>query len=709
MRRALAALLVAAAAATAGPAEEAEALIGAGKIEEAAALLETWTAETPDAGGLTTLLECRGKLRQWDAMADVLVRLRAVPVEFETDARVSRRVLEALGLCNWYATPLERVAMFGRLAKDHPGSPWRFGWLCVVMTNQVRLKDIPAAEAVEKELAAAPMDMAMRYRMGRAYVEAGWKPEQARGLLAEAVTAREAATPPEDALEREMYVTETSVWRAYLACAAYDAGVRREGNPFWEAEPEVPGFTDVTEAAGLAGSDGQRVAVGDLDGDGWDDLSFAGAVWINRSGTFVKRVEGAPPRGAGSLWGDADNDGDVDLWVFTKDHGVRLFLNAKGELTEAEGTGLTGALEAGPEGAGLGDANGDGVLDVYLAVYEGGDMGGGRRDRLFLSTGKGTWADALEAAGMQEESAAPRCGRGVNWGDFDNDGDADIFVSNYRLEPNYLWRNDGRGAFSNAGKVLGVEGVGTVSGDRTWYGHTIGSCWADLDNDLDLDLVSANLAHPRFIAFSNRTQILMNQGAAAGWTFTDIFPWSGVPFEETHSDVSACDWDADGDLDLSFTSVYRERPSWLLQNDGAAHFRPVTWRAGVVQFNGWGHAWLDHDNDGDMDLVVCAGNRPRLFRNDLPPGRGWLQVRLKGRRGNATGIGARVTVRLGGLQQMREVAGGRGTTSQDTARAHFGFGGRTGTAAVVVRWPGGREQRLADVAINRVLDVEEPE
>ena len=99
------------------------------------------------------------------------------------------------------------------------------------------------------------------------------------------------------------------------------------------------------------------------------------------------------------------------------------------------------------------------------------------------------------------------CGRGVSPCDYDRDGDMDIFVSNYRLQENFLWENR-RGEAVNAALLRGVAGTETDG----WWGHTIGSAWADWDNDGDWDLFSANLAHPRYITFSDRSMLYRNDG-----------------------------------------------------------------------------------------------------------------------------------------------------------------------------------------------------
>lgn len=711
-RRALAVLLAPCLALTlsAGPVEDAEALYKSGKADDAVALLEKIAADNPkDTEALLALFGIRADQKKWPEMTEALLRASDRGLAWGAKDPEARRINETLGLANWYANDAQRIEIFGRLAKELPKSPWRVGWLCVCFAAHVRLGHGAEADAIEKELQGMTLDAAQTFRVGRAYVECDRTPDRAVAMIEAALDRRSAEPLPQDAIERETALTEMAVWRSYLAFAYAAAGKRGAGNRFRDAEPaDVEEFEEATAASGLGEARGNRVAAGDFDGDGWDDLSFNGTVFRNNRGVFERLPAEKLPeaRGTGSLWADADGDGDLDLWVFDRKPAVRLFLNDGGTFAEAKDTGMEGELESIPEGAGLADANGDGIPDLYLAVYEGGDLGGGRVDRYFESKGGLKWEDALEARGMGEEKKEPLAGRGVNWGDFDNDGDMDCYVSNYRLQRNYLWRNDGKGHFTNAARELGVEGVGTKTEENTWYGHTIGSVWADLDNDMDLDLFCANLAHPRFIAFSNKSQVLMNQGASRGWTFCDVAPWCGLPFEETMSDPSAADFDNDGDLDLYVTGVYRERPSWLLRNDGAAHFEAATWRAGVMTFNGWGHAWLDADNDGDLDLVVCEGGKAKLLLNGLEAGVSWLQVAPRPKAGR-TAIGARVAVFLGDSRQVREIAAGRGTTSQDSMRAQFGFGKRGGTATVVVTWPGGKTQRVEGVGLNRLLAVEQ--
>jgi hypothetical protein len=433
---------------------------------------------------------------------------------------------------------------------------------------------------------------------------------------------------------------------------------------------EGPVFEDVT---GLLGPDslvsGSRVGWGDYDGDGYPDLLLGGSLYWNRRGSGFEEVTDSAGlsgnRGSGGIFGDLDMDGDLD--IVTSGMPVQVFRNDGGTFTD-----VTYELQIFPtgyrvEGTGLLDWNADGWLDVYLASYEEpGTLGEGTPDRFYLG-GPGGFHEVSDSLGMVPFREEALCGRGVSPCDFDRDGDVDIFVSNYRLQENFLWSNDSTGASNPA-----LE-TGTAGRDKDgWWGHTIGSAWGDFDCDGDWDLFCANLAHPRYIAFSDRSELLRNDGEH----FTNVRQTSGIRFEETHSNPLWGDFDNDGWLDLYITSIYPDRRSFLYLGSAEGTFTDVTFLSGTRVFNGWGAAAADFDMDGRLDLVVGSGSGPRLLRNVTENAGFWLLVEIEPPEGvNGSATGCTVEISDGERTWLRQVEGGSGTTSQNDGLLHFGLPG----------------------------------
>jgi tetratricopeptide (TPR) repeat protein len=470
-------------------------------------------------------------------------------------------------------------------------------------------------------------------------------------------------------------------------------------------------FTDVTDSVGISQRHETRVAWGDYDNDGYDDLLLNGNRLLKNSKGKKFEDVSIPSgiektRGSGGVWADYNNDGLLDFYAISGDsQGDKLWKN------NGDGTFTDVTKEAGnvtdnypTEGAGWGDYNNDGHVDLYLANYENWEAQTYLPDILYKNNGNGTFKDATKEAGIIPSFGEDRAGRGVNWGDYDNDGLLDIYVSNYRLQENFLWHNNGNGTFTNVASLLGVAG-NDVNG---WFGHTIGSDWGDYNNDGYLDLITANLAHPRYIEFSNRTMLYKNTGPKNNWEFNDVRMQSGIKYEETHSDPAWADVDNDGDLDLYITSIYEGRRSFLYENLGNGKFRDITWLAGVRVFNGWGCAFSDFDNDGDLDLVVGSGSGVKLFRND-GNNNNYLKVKVIDTKSNRAGIGARIKVTQDKKSQIREIQGGKGTTSQNSLIAHFGLGKNKNFLSVEVSFPSGIHRKLEKIKPNQLLTIKEEE
>ena len=454
-----------------------------------------------------------------------------------------------------------------------------------------------------------------------------------------------------------------------LAAGKGHAGPPRD---WFLARDGGPAFDDLTTAAGLDGVKAQRVAWGDPDADADPDLLLDGRLFLNDGqGRFAEAALPAGPVATGGLWADVDGDGASDLLLTGGEHN-RLLLNRG--VAGWEVRPLPGAARRRTEAAAFADIDADGDLDLYLANYE---RGGSRRglcnpDQLLVNDGTGTFVDVSEAAGMVLEKSL--CGRGMAWSDVDGDGLPDAVVGNYRLDPNLLWRNLGDGRFEEAGAAWGVRG------DNSWgaFGHTIAVTPGDLDGDGREDLVLSNLAHPRFIEFSDRTRLLLT-GAGTSPPLPDRREMSRLHFAETESDVALGDVDNDGDLDLFVTAIYPGRLSRLYLNDGRGRLSDISWLAGTRVANGWGAAFADADGDGALDLLVASADGVRLLRNRGPGGH-WLGVRIDDPSCNRAGVGARVTLRATGRVQARTVRIGRGTGSQDDVTLHFGVGDYAGPA-----------------------------
>lgn len=472
-------------------------------------------------------------------------------------------------------------------------------------------------------------------------------------------------------------------------------------NEFHAEKEGVVYFNDITESAGLSDIIGARVAWGDYNNDGFEDILVDGRILLenDKGKRFVDVSEKVGLSGyrrtTGGIWADFDNDSYLDFYMMGNQENGHLFMrNIDGVRFEDVTPPGSGDIYFN-EGAAWGDFDNDGLLDLYVANYEKDslksiDLGICQPDFLWRNTGAG-FVDISEQAGIR--TPIKMCGRGVSPADYNNDGKLDIFVSNYRLDPNFLWINNGDG-FVNSAEVTGVEGNMVVGA----YGHTIGTVWGDVDNDGDLDMFSANLAHPEYIGFSDKSMLLINTDGA----FVDMTEESGIDFNETDSDPSFIDFDNDGDLDLFITSIYKGSKSRMFRNDGDGKFTDVSWLSGLRLDNGWGGAFADFDNDGDQDLVVGSSDGLMLYEN-MGNENHWIAVGLKNMKGS--GIGARVELRAGDMRQIREVEGGKGTASQNSLQVEFGLGDYAGEVEISVRLPSGETRVLKNIRPDQKIEL----
>ena len=374
-------------------------------------------------------------------------------------------------------------------------------------------------------------------------------------------------------------------------------------------------------------------------------------------------------------WGDYDGDGNLDLYVSNGDGTKRLYQN-DGDATFTDVASSAGVDDSGnAPGVAWGDYDKDGDLDLYINNF-------GTANRLYRNDGSGTFTEVGASASVDDGGS----GRGVAWGDYDDDGDLDIYVVNASGQANRLYSNDGDGTFTEVGSSAGVNDTGD--------GH--GGTWGDYDNDGDLDLYVSN--------FGQANRLYRNDGAG---TFTAVGSSAGVNDSGNGTGVAWGDYDNDGDLDV-YVAIWATA-NRLYSNDGDGTFTETGSSAGVDDSgNGTAVSWGDYDDDGDIDLYAALyGTTNLLYRNNGTSNQ-WLIVKLVGTASSKDGIGAQVTAVTGATRQRRDMDGGSWYQSQPSLPLEFGFGGITTVDSLIVRWPSGTVQIQTSVSTNQVLTVTEP-
>lgn len=459
-------------------------------------------------------------------------------------------------------------------------------------------------------------------------------------------------------------------------------------------EASAPVFVDRSVELGCTPV-GEWASFGDIDGDGWPDLWAGGAVWWNRGGLRFVRLD-APGSG---LIVDLDNDGVGDL-VSIAPLALYRGVHQGDTLRFVPGPSLPVLPPAASRGAAAGDFDGDGFVDLYVGGYE--DSARQLTHPSFLL--RNERGERLVLAATSSERRA----RGVTACDFDEDGDLDVYVSNYRLQPNSLLVNDGLGQLSDRADELNAR----ATSPGFPGGHSIGACFGDFDGDGRFDLFAGNFAHVDSRGDQPKSRLLQSLGA--GRPFEDLGE-QGVHYQESYASPACADYDNDGRLDLYLTTVYatasfgKKNFPVLYRNQatsaGAWTFRDVTDGSGVAKLPPtYQAAWADVDRDGRIDLVTAG----RMFMNVSAQAH-WLELRLvgDGRRVNRGALGAQARVSLpDGRTLTRQVEAGTGEGNSNSPILHFGLGTFAGPAQVTIRWPDGTTRTLDDVAVDRVIEVD---
>jgi hypothetical protein len=415
-------------------------------------------------------------------------------------------------------------------------------------------------------------------------------------------------------------------------------------------------FTDVTARSHLGEKHQNAISAVafDYDRDGYLDLLVGGFFGDDVDLFNLTTTRILPKNGF-----TADNGGTKILYHNNRD-GTFTDVTAKAAIKD---TGFTTAL-------GHGDYDNDGWQDFYIA----NDFG---PDRLYRNNRNGTFADVTQAL-MGTDN---RKGMNVDFGDYNNDGNLDIYVTNiterWFRECNMLWLNWGAEVLIDVSQETGTCDTGWGWGAK----------FVDFDNDGLLDIYVADgfisAGKEDYQDTVDRWQEPLRKGLTMDFADANIWPPIG---------------------NKTFAGYEHNR---LFHNDGDHIFHDVAAEAGVDSIlDGRGVALADFDSDGSMDILVTNQNRPPLLYHNLVGRKNnWLEIKLTGTKSNRNAIGARVRVVAKGLSQIREVNCGNGYQSQSTFRLHFGLEQQKKVDLIEVRWPSGRVQRLTNVAANQALAI----
>lgn len=411
-----------------------------------------------------------------------------------------------------------------------------------------------------------------------------------------------------------------------------------------------------------------------------------------------------------SAWADLDNDGLPDLFVgqstnFGQDRNHLLIHSELGEFVDVAQEDPLAMFWMSPRAVSWQDINNDGFVDLAIA-NSGGDN---QQNWIMINQGNGTFVRE-----NNELNQMWREGRGIAWSDYNNDGLADMYITNGSQDElpmawrkNGLFRNNGDGTWSDVAIEAGVADIG----------HGRGVAWGDINNDGFMDVLVGNslgVDHPA------HNRLFRNNGDG---TFTDITESAGIFEDKRTRCVSMADYDNDGLIDLYVVSFgTANRNNRLFHNNGNETFTntAIGTLAEAVN-NDESATWADFDNDGWIDLYTVGGSttapgvgQNQLLRNVNQNGNHWFEIELCGTTSNRSAIGARVSIAHRDsfdniVNQMREVQSGNGYNSQHMQRAHFGLGSSTVIDELQVRWPSGITQTVDNIYVDQMIRVVEDE
>ncbi len=459
------------------------------------------------------------------------------------------------------------------------------------------------------------------------------------------------------------------------------------------ATSKTPKFENITTAANLTRKGwGMGVTAVDYDGDGIFDLFATGfngnALYRGKGGCKYEDVtEKSGLKGVGfqtgAAWADYDRDGDLDVFVAGY---VTLDLNNLPVFGSSQTCSFKGIrVQCGPRGL------------------------PGETDFFYRNKGDGTFEDVAAKIGVGD--AKKYYGLGAIWGDYDNDGWLDLYVANDGT-PNYLYKNNRDGTFTDVGAETGTA----YSGDGVEQG-SMGVTWGDYDNDGFLDLFVTNFDNEHNTLYKNlgaKGFLDVSFESKLGAVSKPFVGW-GTSFEDFDNDglldLLVVNGHVYPQLELvkSETAAGFRQPLLLHRNLGNGTFEDITKQSGLQNlplFSRRGAAFGDLNNDGSVDVVITnLGDKPTILLNTSENTNQKIIFKLVQNGKNKDAVGSRINVKTDRHSMIREVQAGESYLSQNDFRLHFGLGSGEKIESVEVRWSDGKIEKISGVQPNQINTV----